>query len=254
MKRGGRVVACGDDPGASRVVVGRPDVTTYGVRAGATLRITNLHEGTDATRFELVESGKAAGTKFTLQVPGRHNVLNGVAAAGAARALGVGWEAIRKGLSDYHGVARRFDRLGVVGGIEVVDDYAHHPTEVSATIEALRQAFPGRRLVLLFQPHLFSRTRDHHEAFAKALRSADVVWVTDVYPAREAPIAGVSGELIADGLRVLGHEGVHFHADVDDVHAAVVPTLERNDVCVTVGAGSIEHVGPRLIRKLEAES
>ena len=253
VKGGGQVVACGDDAGASRVVVGLPRVTTYGTRPGATLRLTGLREDSESTRFNLIERGTDVGS-FSMRVPGRHNALNGVAAAGAARALGVEWEAVRRGLAQYAGVARRFDRLGAVAGIDVVDDYAHHPTEVVATIAALRQAFPERRLVLLFQPHLFTRTRDHHVAFAKALSAADIVWVTDVYPAREAPIPGVTGRLVVEGLRSLGHPAVHFHGDVDGLHTRVAPTLERDDVCVTVGAGSVEHVGPRLIRQLEAES
>ncbi len=249
---GGTIVACGDDVGASRVVVGLEGVVTYGTRAGSMLRIVDLEESTEGTRFALTEQGTSAGS-FTIGVPGRHNVLNGVAAAAAARALGVEWEPIRRGLAAFVGVGRRFERLGRVNGIELVDDYAHHPTEVAVTLAGLRQAFPDKRLVMLFQPHLYSRTQQHHEAFAKALAGADRVWITDVYPAREPPIVGVTGQLIADDLEGLGHSGVRYHPDIESLHVSVAPTLEPGDVCVTVGAGSVEHVGPRLLQQLEAK-
>ncbi|MEZ4414907.1 MAG: UDP-N-acetylmuramate--L-alanine ligase [Gemmatimonadota bacterium] len=250
---GGTVVACADDVGAGRVVAGLEDVVSYGTRAGAVLRVLDITPKEGGSAFTLVERGHPAG-RFQIHVPGHHNVLNATAAAGAARALGVGWEEVREGLARYRGVGRRLEPLGRVGGIDVLDDYAHHPTEVTATLQALRQAFPGRRLVALFQPHLFSRTRDFQIEFGRALAAADRLWVSDVYPARERPLPGVTGALIAEQARTQGASDVHYHADIATLAAAVAPTLEEGDVCVTLGAGSIEHVGPRLIRSLEEDT
>jgi UDP-N-acetylmuramate--alanine ligase len=134
--------------------------------------------------------------------------------------------------------------------VAVVDDYAHHPTEIEATLAAVRDAYPARRLVALFQPHLFTRTRDFSAGFGRALARADVVWVTDVFPAREKPIPGVSGELVSDAARAAGAAEVHDHPSVDDVPDALARSLRRGDVLVTMGAGSVEAVGARVLERL----
>ncbi|MBT8397402.1 MAG: UDP-N-acetylmuramate--L-alanine ligase, partial [Gemmatimonadetes bacterium] len=149
------------------------------------------------------------------------------------------------------GVSRRFQVLGEVGGVTVVDDYAHHPSEIEATLDAARDRFPGRRLVAVFQPHLFSRTRDFADAFGKALAGADVVWVTEVYPAREDPLPGVTGVLVAQAALASGACDVSFHASLEELPEALLPSVEAGDVCLTMGAGSIEFLGSDLLAALE---
>ncbi|HZD04277.1 MAG TPA: cyanophycin synthetase, partial [Longimicrobiales bacterium] len=145
-----------------------------------------------------------------------------------------------------------FQRLGEAGGVLVVDDYAHHPTEIEATVSSVRTGHPGRRLVVVFQPHLYTRTRDFAEGFGRALAAADVVWVTDVYPARESPIAGVTGEAVAEAVGRHGGSGtdVRYHASLDGLAEAVGRELREGDLVVTMGAGSVEAVGPALLRRL----
>ncbi len=185
-------------------------------------------------------------------VPGLHNLRNALGAAAVGRHLGLPWDAVARGLARFSGVRRRFQRLGEVGGIVVVDDYAHHPAEIAATLSTLREIHPERRLVAVFQPHLFSRTRDFAEAFGTALAEADVLWVTDVYPAREAPIEGVSGEmLVRTALAAAGVDApVRYHAELDGLADAVAEELRDGDVVVTMGAGSVEDVGPALLDRL----
>ncbi len=252
LRGGGTVLACGDDHGASRVVqsLSPPTtVVTYGLNPGLALRAVELRTTAGATRFGVWERGEARG-ELVVPLPGTHNVRNALAAAGAARALGVGWEKIRDGIEGYGGVGRRFETVGAVGGVIVVDDYAHHPTEVAATVGAARAAFSERRLVTVFQPHLYTRTRDFHEQFGTALAEADVVWITGIYPAREQPIAGVTGELVADAARRAGAQ-VAYREALDGLASEVAAGLRPGDVCVTMGAGSIERLGAEIVSELE---
>ncbi len=245
----GRLWICGDDPGAAAAGVrGGGRTRSYGLAPGAQLRAVRLGCEGRGSSFAIVEQGARAG-RFRVAVPGAHNVRNALAAVGVARTLGVGWGAVREGLAAFRGVARRYDALGGAGGVEVVDDYAHHPTEIAATLRAAREANPGRRLVAVFQPHLYSRTRDFHLEFARALGEADRVWVTDVYPAREAPIAGVSGEMIAAAVDG-GASRVTYHPELDTLSAALAAALGAGDLCVLMGAGSIESAGPKLLAAL----
>ena len=168
----------------------------------------------------------------------------------AARSLGVDWEAIRRGLEGFRGVGRRFELLGEVHGVTVVDDYAHHPTEIRATLAAARGRFPGRRIVAIFQPHLFSRTRDFAPDFGVALAQADEVWITEIYPAREAPIPGVTGEVVARTTLEAGATSVFFHPDLTELPGEILKTLRSGDVCLTLGAGSIEFLGEELLNAL----
>jgi UDP-N-acetylmuramate--alanine ligase len=193
-------------------------------------------------------------------LPGRHNATNALGAAAAARVFGVEWSAIRAALAAFTGVGRRFQRLGEVNGITVIDDYAHHPSEIAASVAAAREVHSGR-LVVVFQPHLFSRTRDFAREFGTALAEADVVWVTDVYPAREVPIPGVDGGLVARetaaafargaAARRAGAGEVHDHRDLHTLAEAVAASLRPGDLCLTLGAGSIEATGPEIVRRLE---
>jgi UDP-N-acetylmuramate--alanine ligase len=161
-------------------------------------------------------------------------------------ALGAKLEAMAPGLARFTGVERRFQRLGERGGVTVVDDYAHHPTEIEATLQAARAAFPGRRVVVAFQPHLYSRTRDFAAEFGRALAGADAIFLTDIYPAREKPIPGVSADLIDAGVRAAG-SGVGWRGPRSALAAALADSVRDGDVVLTVGAGDITRTGPELL-------
>jgi len=254
VRKGGRVIACADDHGASSLLARvAAKAYTYGTAAGSMLRAVDVTVGAGATKATVIEDGARMGT-LTLKKGGRHNLLNALAAAAVARTLGVEWIPIREALADFAGVARRFERLGDVADVHVVDDYAHHPTEISATLAAARAAFPGARLVVAFQPHLFSRTRDFAAEFGRSLAAADVLWITDVFPAREAPIAGITGATVVQAARDAGAEEVHYHAALDTLAAALTNALHPGDVLVTMGAGSIENLGRDVLARLQAKS
>ncbi len=246
----GHVAVCGDDHGASSLLPPLGDrACSYGLNPGSQLRAVNLRQEGKKTVFGVVERGTDRGD-LTLQVPGIHNVRNALGASAAARFLGVGWDQIREGLRRFRGVGRRFQVLGAEKGITVVDDYAHHPTEIAATLAAIRTRFPGRRIVAVFQPHLFSRTRDFCTEFGKALAEADEVWVSEIYPAREKPLPGVSGVLVAQATLDAGAEHVFFHPELSEFPRALLGSLRSGDVCVTLGAGSIEFLGGDILAAL----
>jgi len=258
VREDGAVVACADDPGAGSLLAGvAARVWSYGLNAGSQVRGVGVRITGSESRFRVVEEGVARG-RIRVPLPGLHNVRNALGVAAACRRIGVEWDVIRQGLAAFRGVRRRFQELGNVGGIRVVDDYAHHPTEVEAVLRAARSAAPRLRLVVVFQPHLFSRTRDFAPEFGRALALADVVWVTEVYPAREEPIPGVDGGLVVravekaregEGARVTE---VRLHPELDTLPRALAGFLESGDLCLLLGAGSIEGVGPALVEAIEA--
>ena len=251
MDPGGTLWVCGDDPGAARTgVSGGARTRSYGLGAGAQLRAVRVRSNSFGSRFTVVEDGVRAG-EFTVSAPGVHNVRNALAAAGVGRTFGAHWDDIRAGLEAFAGVGRRYDVLGSAAGVEVVDDYAHHPTEIAATLAAARQTNPAGRIVAVFQPHLFTRTRDFHRGFGRALGAADRVWVTDVYPAREKPLPGVTGALVAQSVTPPASRTV-YHADLATLAAAVAEDLSPGDLCVVMGAGSIEATGREILALLGA--
>ncbi|HAY76200.1 MAG TPA: UDP-N-acetylmuramate--L-alanine ligase, partial [Gemmatimonadetes bacterium] len=187
-----------------------------------------------------------------LKMGGRHNLLNALGAAAAARALGAEWSDIKTGLSNFRGVERRFQLVGEVNGVVVIDDYAHHPTELSAALRAARNMYEGRRLVAVFQPHLYSRTRDFAREFGEALAVADKVWLTDIFPAREAPIPGVDGYTLVSAVIEAGvGDDLCYVESLDALAAQVAADTREGDVVMTLGAGSIEFTGTELIQLLE---
>jgi UDP-N-acetylmuramate--alanine ligase len=244
------IVLCADDPGAEglRLATG-PQILRYGLTSpDARVRGEALALGDGRTAVAVYFDDECLGD-VALQVPGEHNVRNALAAVAAGLALGESLDGLRPGLERFAGVDRRFQRLGEVGGVLVIDDYAHHPTEVQTTLAAARSAFPGRRLVAAFQPHLFSRTRDFAREFGRALLAADVVLLADIYPAREQPIPGVTSELIADAMRRedrapawLGPRG--------ELADALDDQVREGDVVLTLGAGDITRSGPELLDRL----
>lgn len=249
IRPGGSLWVCGDDGGAARLASllgGR--ARTYGLSAGCQLRATDLSWSEAGSGFRVWEDGRPV-CEMVMRQPGEHNVRNALAAAGVARTLGAEWPDIGEAVAEFRGVSRRYQVLGAPGGVRVIDDYAHHPTEIAATLRAVRRAHSESRVVAVFQPHLFSRTRDFAHQFGEALGAADAVWVTDVYPAREAPIVGVDGRLVADAV-VGNAEMVRYHPDLETLVEAVADGLAPGDVCVTMGAGSVEKVGPALVEVL----
>ena len=250
----GLIALCIDDPGVSRLAGRLPEgrALTYGLTDRARLRAQRMHSDAAGTLFHVTLDGDVMGP-FRISVPGRHNVQNALATLAVALHAGAGPEAARMGLERFRGVDRRFQRLGESGGVMVVDDYAHHPTEVRATISAARERYPNRRLVVVFQPHLYSRTRDHWRGFGDALSAADQVWVTDVYPAREEPIEGVTGELVARAAEEAGAEVVYRQA-IEGIERDLADRLESGDVCVLMGAGDISEHAHALAARLEEVS
>lgn len=245
----GLIAACADDHGASRLAAtldGGPErIVTYGLNAGAMLRAEEVQASGGDSSFTVRERGTVLG-RAQLAAPGAHNVRNALAAVAVARRFGVAWEAIAEGLASYRGVDRRFETLGEADGVLFVDDYAHHPTEVQATIAAARAGHPDRRLVLCFQPHLYSRTRDFAREFGQALAQADVLFLTDIYAAREKPIEGVTGEMILAHARQPGGD-VRYIRDRAEVVETVAAELRPGDLCVTMGAGNLDAAARELL-------
>jgi UDP-N-acetylmuramate--alanine ligase len=246
------VLVGGDDAGAARIGsrVRQRRVWRFGTGVGSEIRITNVRQEADLTSAELLFPDGRHVT-LRLRVPGLHNIRNATGALGAVVALGGDLDRAVEALGDFRGVGRRFDRLGEAGGVAIVDDYAHHPSELVATLAAARQAYPGRRLVAVFQPHLYSRTQQHGAAMGLALAAADVVVVTEVYAAREQPIAGVSGRQVAEAARQAGAT-THFESDRAALGARVASVLAPGDVLLTLGAGDITRLGPELAARLRA--
>src|SRR5262245_28538778 len=247
--RAERVIVGADDAGADRVAL-RIDAPVWRVGHGAAadVRIRSVRLEPGGSRAMISLPG-GDGVELELAVPGLHNVRNAAAALAVAHALGADLHAATNALAQFHGVGRRFERLGEAGGVTVVDDYAQHPTEVAATLAAARQAFPGRRVIAVFQPHLFSRTALHGEALGKALAAADMVVVAPIYAAREQPQAGVTHHLVVRGATRAG-AATGAVRDRAGVTTHVARAVRHGDVVFTLGAGDITRVGPELLTLL----
>jgi UDP-N-acetylmuramate--alanine ligase len=246
------IVICADDSGAQSLPLpASSEVIRYGlISSDARLVARDVIATGRDTSFAASYDGRSLGT-VKLSVPGVHNVQNALAAIAAGLALGVTLDAMREGLTAFGGVERRFQHLCDVAGITIIDDYAHHPTEIAATLQAARASYPGRRVVAAFQPHLFSRTRDFATEFGAALAAADVVLLTEIYPAREQPIAGVTAALVRDALGAAGREPAWLGRR-DALAAALADTVRAGDVVLTLGAGDITRTGPELLQRLGA--
>ncbi len=250
----GAAIVCLDDPNV-QVIVDRIDrrVVTYGLTRQADVRAENVRQSGLGACFDVISGGEPLG-EMTLNVPGMHNVRNALAAVTVGLELEIPFEKIQTGLGRFSGVNRRFEVIGDVGGVLVVDDYAHHPTEVRATLEAASAAFPDRRIVAVFQPHLYSRTSELREDFARAFFNADVLVVMDVYGAREKPVPGVSGHLIADLARRYGHRDVHDVPEKDKMPAYVADLAQSGDVILILGAGDVWRYGRALVDELKTHA
>jgi UDP-N-acetylmuramate--alanine ligase len=251
--RGARyIVLCADDAEANRLPTPpTAEVIRYGIHSpDARLRAESITRDGLGSRFTAVYDGKPLGD-VRLAVPGDHNVRNALAALAVGLGLGATVEAMAPGIAAFTGVERRFQLLGEVNGAWIVDDYAHHPTEVRATIDAARAAAPDRRLVVAFQPHLFSRTRDFAREFAEALGHADVVYLLDIYPAREQPMPGVTSALIADVMREAGRAPA-WTGGRAALTEALLGVVQPGDLMVIMGAGDITRSGAELFARLAA--
>lgn len=246
----GLAVMCIDDPETAALIdrVGRP-VVTYGVQDQADVRAINIQRHGMQTSFDVKRPGCDL-LNVRLNTPGLHNVLNALAAIAVATELGVADQAIQKALMQFQGIDRRLQQYGdvqlSVGTITLVDDYGHHPTEIAATLEAIRQGWPGRRVVLAFQPHRYTRTRDLLDEFARVLAETDALLVTEVYAAGESPIRGADGKAICRAVRSHGRVEPILVKSVEALPAALIPILRDGDVLVTMGAGSIGGLAAEL--------
>ena len=252
----GSAILCADDANVREIMpsVSKP-IVTYGMRDDAMVRGTEIVAG-DRMRFKAKREG-ASTLEITLNLPGRHNVQNALAAIAVATELGVPDAAIRKALAEFRGVGRRFQRYGEIslapngrpaGSFTLVDDYGHHPVEMRATLDAARGAFPGRRIVLAFQPHRYTRTRDLFEDFVKALSGADALLLAEVYPAGETPIVAADGRSLAEAIRVAGKTEPVFVEKISDMADAIRKLVRSGDVVLTMGAGSIGGVPAALAK------
>ncbi|CEA07834.1 UDP-N-acetylmuramate--L-alanine ligase [Arthrobacter saudimassiliensis] len=250
----GLLVACADDPGAADLVrrSNAPAVLTYGYAADADVRILDtVAEGSGTvSTLSYTRDGRSGQCTLRLQVPGRHNVANATAAFAVGLHLGVAPEAAAAGLAGFSGAARRFEPRGEAAGVRVFDDYAHHPTELDAALRAARTVAGEHRVHVLFQPHLFSRTRNFAAEFAAALGLGDSATVLDIYPAREDPIEGVTSELITSRLQVPGG----YVPDAAGAVRSVAARAEPGDIILTVGAGDVTRLGPELVAELAAKA
>ncbi|HNP36552.1 MAG TPA: UDP-N-acetylmuramate--L-alanine ligase [Woeseiaceae bacterium] len=254
----GLAVLCTDDPGVNEIIgdIGRT-VLTYGVNSDADVRAENIQFDGALTRFRVVRADDHVPLEITLRLPGMHNVRNALAAIAVADELQVNDAAIVRALDGFQGIDRRFQQLGEVltdaGNIMLVDDYGHHPTEIAATLAAARAGWPEKRIVLVFQPHRYTRTRDLLDDFASVLSTADVLIVLDVYAAGETPIAGADGRAIARAIRSRGSAEPVFVETLEELEPVLKGLLRDKDLLLTMGAGNIGSfaagLGERLARK-----
>src|SRR4051812_33714117 len=247
------IVLCADDAGANAMKTpSSTEVIRFGVSSDdARVVAKDLALEPSGSRFRVVFDEEDLGP-VALKIPGRHNVLNALAALSSGLALGATVDAMAKGLAEYNGVERRFQLLGEQRGVVVIDDYAHNPAKVQAALDTARIAYPGRRVIAAFQPHLYSRTRDFAREFATSLSTADEIFLTEIYPAREKPMDGVTSGLVVDALRTSGRD-VAWRGERGALADKLARAVREGDVVVTIGAGDITKTGPELLKRLSGE-
>jgi UDP-N-acetylmuramate--alanine ligase len=243
----GSVFACLDDPNVAAI---RPrlrrQVKTYGTNPQVDLRARDIRQEGFRTNFKVTAYGEDLGD-FSLGVPGAHMVLNALATIGVGLELSVPRETLHGSLASFTGADRRFHKKGERKGVLVVDDYGHHPTEIAATLKAARRGFPDRRIVAAFQPHRYTRTRALLQEFGQAFFEADLVVVTNIYPAGETPLSGTTGESVVEALATHGQRSVRYVPRLEDLPAALDQLTAPGDLVITFGAGSITTVGPAFL-------
>jgi UDP-N-acetylmuramate--alanine ligase len=241
----GFVTICLDEPALQDILPQiNKKVITYGVSPQADVRAYNIAHNEFSSHYTINYRGEVLG-EITLKIPGLHNVKNSLVAVCIARELDIPFETIKKALESFSGVYRRFE-VKYDKDVMVVDDYAHHPTETSATLAGIRSGW-GRRLIAVFQPHLYSRTRDFYQEFGRSFLNSDVFVCTDVYPARELPIEGITGEIIAEAAKKFGHKNVIYVKDKNDLPTVLSEIKKPGDIFVTMGAGDVWKFGEKLV-------
>ena len=235
----GAAILCLDDPNV-QAIVGDVErrVITYGTTRQAEVRAEHIRRDGLRTRFDVMRRDERLG-EIELQVPGMHNVRNALAAVAVGLELEVSFEKVRDGLQQFTGVRRRFEKVGEADDIVVIDDYAHHPTEIRATVDAASQGYPDRRIVAVFQPHLYSRTRDFLDEFARSFFNTDQLVLTDIYGSREDPIEGIDGQALADRAEQFGHRAVHYVPDKTELPERLREWTAPGDIVLMLGAGDI---------------
>ena len=251
-------VLCIDDPVVREILplISRPKLT-YGFSKDADFRIQNLSQKQGVTDFEVLRPLKKNPIKLRLNMPGEHNALNATAALVIATDEGLLDRDIKSGIKNFSGVGRRFDVQGefpvcsgaLTGSVKLIDDYGHHPTEVAATLKALKAGWPDNRLVMVFQPHRYSRTKDLYEDFVEVLSEADVLLLLEVYPAGEKRIAGADSRALCRSIRLRGNVDPVYVKDEADVHALLMGILKPGDIVLTQGAGSVGSLAKELAAK-----
>lgn len=241
-------IVCGDDPGVQRLLpaIKRP-VVTYGFGAENRIR-AEVIECSDKSIFDVWVDGRKLGTVL-MHHPGMHNILNSLASIGVALEAGIGIENILAGLEKFAGVGRRFERKGEKNGVLVLDDYGHHPVEIAATLATVQRVYPGRRLIVVFQPHRFSRTQALFAEFCQVFAPADKLLLTEIYPASEKPIPGVNSQNLAQGIRQVSTTDVSNYQNFDEILDALHNIVQEGDVLLTLGAGNVTTLGPRFLEE-----
>ena len=246
----GCVVACLDDSGVQDILpFVKKRIITYGLSRQADIRAENIVYENFKTTYSIIVKGKNLG-EMTIYTSGRHNVLNSLMCVAIGFELNLSIEQIKNGLENFKGVKRRLEKKAEVKNITIFDDYAHHPLELKTTIAGLRQ-MTSKRIVVIFQPHLYSRTRDFYMDFGKSFIDADKVFITPIYPARETPMPGISGKMIVDAAIQCGHHNVCYINENEKIVDTIIKDLKENDVLITFGAGDIYKYGEKIIHKLQ---
>jgi len=250
----GAVIVCLDDANIRSIL---PDIDrrtiTYGFTPQAKLRVVNIEQEAFESSFTVMFEDEILG-KITIQSPGEHNIINALGAVGVGLELGMSFKNIKSGLERFQGVFRRFQPKLNTEKLIVIDDYAHHPTEVKASIEGARNGWKDRRLVAVFQPHLYSRTQQMYREFGLSFFDAEVLLVTDVYPSREQPIEGVTGKLIADTAKEYGHRDVHYLEDKTELPGKLKEIVQDGDIVITMGAGDIYKYGEQFVEMIQKDN
>ncbi|MCB9247169.1 MAG: UDP-N-acetylmuramate--L-alanine ligase [Ignavibacteriales bacterium] len=248
----GFVVLCLDEPALQDIIPKiRKTIITYGISPQADVRAVDITFNQNQSEYTVIYKGEELG-KIKINLPGLHYVKNSLVAVTIAKEMGVSFEVIKTALGAFSGVYRRFEKK-YDNGIMVVDDYAHHPTETTATLNGIRTGWK-RRLVAVFQPHLYSRTRDFYAEFGRSFLNSDVFICTDVYPAREKPIEGISGKMIADAAKDFGHKNVFYEPDKNNIPALLSKITKQNDIVITMGAGDIWKFGEKFVEELKQKN
>lgn len=228
----------------------RKRYVSYGLSSQAELRARDLRKASTGSEFEVIFQNESLG-RVEVGMPGEHNVLNALAAIGVALELGLDIRVVKEGLKELGGLGRRFQIKGSEKGIMVMDDYGHHPTEIQATLNTARECWPHKRLVVVFQPHRYTRTRDLYERFVVSFNQADVLMVMSIYPAGEEPIEGVDAEWLAKGIREHGHKDVNTVKDHEEALAELARRVNQGDMVITLGAGDVYKIGEQLLEVLQ---